>query len=122
VENRTGKGRTLLIGTFPGAGYGSHHTASARAFFAGLLKMGDVEPGLHTDNPAVQARRHSGKGGEYLWVVNPSRSEAKVTVAVKAGPDFRKAEDVWGQRPVTVGERSVTVSVGARDAAVIALR
>jgi beta-galactosidase len=121
VENHFGKGRTLLIGTFPGAGYYRHHSAEAKAFFAGLLKMANVEPRLRSDNTAVQARLHSGAGGNYLWVVNPSRNAAKATVTI-ADPPFHAAADVWADRAVTVAGRNVSVSVPARDGVVIALR
>jgi beta-galactosidase len=121
VENHFGKGRTLLIGTFPGAGYYRHHSAEAKAFFAGLLKMANVDPRLRSDNTAVQARLHSGAGGNYLWVVNPSRNAAKVTVTI-ADPPFHAAADVWADRAITVAGRNVSVSVPARDGVVIALR
>jgi beta-galactosidase len=120
VENRSGKGRTLLIGTFPGAGYYRHHSADAKAFFAGLLKFGGVEPRLRTDNPAVQARLHTG-GGVYLWVVNPTRAAAKVNITITEQA-FQAAEDVWAGRPVAVSGRKVSVEAPPRDAAVIALR
>jgi beta-galactosidase len=122
VENRQGKGRTLLIGTFPGGGYYLHHSPSARAFFAELLKLADVQPKLRTDNSDVKVRLHTGSGGNYLWVVNPSRAEAKVSVVLNAGPAFGRAEDLWGKRDVSVGEHTIAVTVPARDAAVIALR
>jgi beta-galactosidase len=112
----------LLIGTFPGGGYYLHHSASARSFFADLLKLANVDPKLRTNNSTIQARLHSGKGGNYLWVVNPSRAEAKVTVSLNTDVSARTAEDIWGGRPITIDKRSMTVSVPARDAAVIALR
>jgi len=39
VENALGHGRTLLMGSFPGAGYYLHHGAATRELFAGFLKM-----------------------------------------------------------------------------------
>jgi beta-galactosidase len=85
--------------------------------------MAGVEPRLQTDNTKVQARLQGGAGGSYLWVVNPSRAETKVTVSIGgAEPAFHIGEDVWEKLPVSVAGRKVTVSVPARDAAVIALR
>ena len=112
VVRRLGKGRTLLIGTFSGGGYYLHHSTGSRSFFSGLLKMADAEPRLRTDNPAVQARLHTGRSGSYLWVVNPARDASKVTVRLQASDGFRTAEDVtWEHLPVTAGEHSVTVTV-----------
>jgi beta-galactosidase len=120
VENRAGKGRTPLIGTFPGGGYYRHHSAEVKAFFAGLSKIAGVEPRLRSDNGAIQARLHSGRGGNYLWVVNPTRKEAEATVDV-SGVSFGSGEDVWERRPVQVAGGKVSVTIEARDAAVIAL-
>jgi beta-galactosidase len=122
VENLHGKGRTLLVGTFPGGGYYLRHSPATRAFFADLLKLAGAEPMLRTNNPAVQARLHSGKGGNYLWVVNPSHADAKVSVVLSAAPAFRTAEDLWEKRETAVAGHSVTVSIPGRDAAVLALR
>ena len=121
VENRVGKGRTLLIGSFPGGGYSRHHSADAWAFFAGLLKLANVEPRLRSDNPATQSRLHTGPGGTYLWVVNPTRAAAKASVVVR-GQTFQTAQDIWGGLPVTITGQKITVNVPPRDAAVITLR
>ena len=123
VENHYGKGRTLLIGTFPGAGYALHHSPGSKAFFAGLLKFANVEPKVRRDNESVQARLHTGAGGNYLWAVNPSRKEVSVTISLADGlPAFRSAEDRWGNRPVNSGNGKIKVSIPPRDGAVIALR
>jgi beta-galactosidase len=120
VEHEFGKGRALLIGSFPGGGYYLHHSASGKAFFAGLLGWAKMEPRLRMDAPGTQARLHTGAGGSYLYVVNPDRTARKV--AVTLGSAFEGGEDVWGGRKVTVNGRSVEVEVGDRDVAVIRLK
>jgi len=123
VEHRFGKGKTLLIGTFPGAGYYLHHSPEAKAFFAELLGWAGIEPRVRTNNSSVQARLHSGAGGNYLWVVNPSLTGASVTVSLGgSAAQFNKAEDVWGGARVTIKGREVSLTVPPRDAAVVALR
>ncbi|HEY2011926.1 MAG TPA: beta-galactosidase, partial [Bryobacteraceae bacterium] len=123
VEHQFGKGKALLIGTFPGGGYYLHHTASEKAFFAGLLGWAKVEPRLRTDAPGTQARLHTGAGGTYLYVVNPDRAsrEAVVTLGSTYGP-FQSGDDLWGAQKVSVTGRNVKVTAGDRDAAVIRLK
>jgi beta-galactosidase len=120
VEHEFGKGRALLIGSFPGGGYYLHHSTSEKAFFAGLLGWAKMEPRLRMDAPGTQTRLHTGSGGSYLYVVNPDRAARKV--AVTLGSAFEAGEDVWGGRKVTVKGRSVEVEVGDRDVAVIRLK
>jgi beta-galactosidase len=122
IENQYGKGRTLLIGTFPGAGYAHHKSPDAKAFFAELLKLAGVLPQVQSDNAATQSRLHAGPGGNYLWITNPARSAEKTTVSIAAtGPEFRSAADVWENRELSVTGRRITISLPPRDGAVIAL-
>jgi beta-galactosidase len=119
VEHQFGKGRALVIGTFPGGGYYLHHDAAGKAFFAGLLEWAKVSPKLKTDASGVQARLHSGAGGNYLYVVNPDRKPRQIGISV---PDaYSAGEDIWGGQKVSVSGRTVTVTVGDRDAAVVRL-
>jgi beta-galactosidase len=123
AEHSFGKGRTLLLGTFPGGGYYLHHDAGGKAFFAGLLEWANVEPALRSNAPGTQARLHAGAGGTYLYVVNPAREprEVVVTLASGYGP-FNTAEDIWNKAKVSVAGRRVEVSTGDRDVAVIRLK
>jgi beta-galactosidase len=123
VENRHGKGRTLLIGTFPGAGYYLHHSPESKAFFADLLKLANVAPRLQNVNTAVQSRLHEGPGGTYLWITNPTRADAITTVSIgDSGPQFQNATDLWANHRLSVNGQRITVTLPPRDGAVIALR
>jgi beta-galactosidase len=122
VENQVGKGRTLLIGTFPGAGYALHHSADAKAFFAELLKLANVQPQIRNNNSETQARLHTGPGGNYLWITNPTRSTKAATVSIdEHAPQFQNVSDLWENSAVAVNGRSLTVTLAPRDGAVILL-
>src|SRR5687768_4736329 len=69
VERRSGKGRTLLIGSFPGAAYFLHHSPETKAFFASLLDWAGLAQQVKVSPPDVKARLHTGSGGSYLWVL-----------------------------------------------------
>jgi beta-galactosidase len=124
VENSHGKGKTLLIGTFPGAGYFANHGASTKDFFAGLLDWAGIEQQTVSSDPDLKARLQTGAGGSYLWVVNPTRRMIRTSVTISDRlPEFRTAEDLWQeQKQVVVDGRRVEVTVEDRNAAVIRLR
>jgi len=122
VENEFGKGKTLLIGTYPSAAYFLHHTAGTREFFAGLLEWGSVTQGVLSNDPDVKARLHVGPAGKYLWVLNPTRIPRDVTIRLTGGVEgLREEKDLWDGKPVILDGNAVKVTVGDRNAAVIAL-
>jgi beta-galactosidase len=123
VENTLGQGRTLLIGSFPGAGYTLHHGAPTRELFAGFLKLAGLTQQIAIDNPALQARLHQGAGGTHIWVTNPTRDakQGTITLATATG-QFQSAVDVWGDARITQAGRQFTMNVPARDAVVAMLR
>jgi beta-galactosidase len=123
VRNSFGQGKTLLFGSFPGAGYYLHHAAATKEMFAGLLDMAGVKPMTKVSDGSIQARLHRGAGGSYLWVTNPTRDAvtAKVELSAAAG-DYSTGEDIWGNQKVELVGKTINVSVPGRDAAVIALR
>lgn len=123
VEHTFGRGRTLLLGSFPGAGYFNHHSKETQELFADFLDLAGVQQAVRTDDLALTARIHQGAGGTYLWVVNPSHQDrsAKITMAAEYGT-FSKGDDIWLNRSSTVVGSDVNVAVGARNASVIRLR
>lgn len=120
VENKFGRGQTLLLGTFPGGSYDRNHAPETRAFFAGLLAWAGIKPQVQSSDSEVKARLHRGEGGAYLWVVNPTR--ASKTVKISLPSTFQTATELWqGPNQPTLAGDTVTVTVDDRNAAVIRL-
>ena len=125
VEYRAGSGRTLLIGTFPGASYFLKHEPSTREFFAGLLEWAGVKQWSTVSDPAVRARLHQGSGGTVLWVVNPTREPRTVTVTLDArAGKYAAAQELWqtGVDAPAVSGSQVKVTVSDRNVAVVRLQ
>ncbi|NLY29022.1 MAG: hypothetical protein GX047_00115 [Firmicutes bacterium] len=122
VEARYGKGKTMLIGTFPGCGYFNGSTQGSKAFFASLLDWAGVTQLVKCSEPRLTARIHAGEGGTYLWVTNPTRTtlQARLALSKELG-NFSKVKLLWGQYEPTLDDGVVDVLVGGLDAAVIKL-
>ncbi len=132
VDHVWGQGRTRLVGTMCGHGYGSIIGSSpGPAFFAQVLEFGGKTPNVRLQHPAmerpdVQARLHAGPGGTFLWVINAGREAARVELelGMQWGP-LKGVHVLWpeqdeGASAVADG-RTITVSVAPRDGVVLAL-
>jgi beta-galactosidase len=121
VENSFGKGKTLLIGSYPGAGYFKHHSPETKQFFSGLLDWADVNQKVISSDGDIKARLHKGDGGTYLWVLNPSRDSRQVTISLTDKTELKKANDLWAGTPISIDKNSVILTIQDRDAAIIKL-
>jgi beta-galactosidase len=130
VDHEYGRGRTRLIGTFPGYGHFHRPSTDSRGFFFDLAEWARVAPhvqvwesssGLTADG--VVARLHRGDDATFLWVLNHDREPASVSVEVgeRWGP-FREARVRWGDGTAALDGQQVTAQVGGRDATIVELR
>lgn len=119
VENMFGKGRTLILGTMPGAGFFTHtDDAPTAVFFASLLP--EPQHVTSTDE-RIKARLHAGSGGLYLWVANPTRQDIPVELCVReCVGDFSHTRTAWGATATTEA-RTVRLIAPARDVNVLEL-
>jgi beta-galactosidase len=122
IDHTFGKGRTLLLGTMVGHGYGARGEDSrSPVVFESLLWWAGKTKHVSCTQPSIKARLHDGAGGTYLWVANPTREPRPVRLWVSEvwGP-FSSCRSLWGAEAVVEG-RTVMLNAGARDVAVIAL-
>jgi beta-galactosidase len=120
VEHMSGGGRTLLIGTFPGGSYYLNHLATTREFFAGLPGWAGIRQQVQSSDSEVKARLHTGAGGTYIWVVNPTRMARAVKITLPS--TFQRATELWQQssNPTVIGN-TLTATIEGRNAAVVRL-
>ena len=121
VDNHYEQGRTRLVGSMAGSGYGAHTDNRSASFFADVLDWAGQEQHILTSDSRIKARLHKGAGGTFLWVANTSRQEVPVqlTLSDKWGP-YTSARTLWGAEAM-VDEHRVNLDAGARDVAVLEL-
>lgn len=84
VENSFGKGRTLLVGSHPGAAYFKSSTPENLGYFRAVFDWIGKQRHVDTGNPQVLARLHLGSDGGALWLLNQTRTPQPVTVTLGA--------------------------------------
>lgn len=133
VDHSYGKGRTRLIGTMIGYGHATHAArvpGSATApcepggnhrVFRDLLAWAGKVPDAVISDPLIVARLHTGEGGTYLWVANPTRRDRAVNITLSQDwSDFTSARSLWGAG-ADVRDGSLTMTAPARDVTVLRL-
>ncbi|MBW2257537.1 MAG: beta-galactosidase [Deltaproteobacteria bacterium] len=121
VDHAWGRGKTRLIGSMLGWGYGVHGEEPSGSFFEETLAFGGRSQHVRCSDGRVKARLHDGEEGTFLWVANPARRDlpVRLTLSDRWGP-FAHAETLWGA-DASVQDRAVTLTAPARDVSVIAL-
>lgn len=115
VENTFGKGKTLLIGSFPGAGY----FRKPFPFFPDLLHWAGLRPRILVSDPLLKARLHNGPNGHVLYVINPTRDPR--TASINLPLTVLSARDLWQKKPAKADGHRLLVTVEGRNAAVLRL-
>tara|TARA_R100000365_G_C2748538_1_gene80387 strand:- start:133 stop:2265 length:2133 start_codon:yes stop_codon:yes gene_type:complete len=115
VENRFGKGCTLLIGTHPSVAYFKTQDQGGSHYFRRVLDWAERMPRIVSSNCNVQARLHEGGDTTYLWIVNSTRQRQSGQIRVD-GVAVDGGKVHWGDG-ASLGHGRF--SVGSRDALVV---
>jgi beta-galactosidase len=117
VEKANGKGKSMLIGSFPSVAYYEDNSPVNRNFFAELYKWGGYDREILVSNPAVHARIFEGKG-LYLMLVNQSDRQAECGVALASRSSANCKRVLWGNAPKCRGN-TIDALIGAKDVLII---
>lgn len=129
VTNSFGGGRTLLIGTMVGRGYGRRADsapagiglAADHALFETLFGFGSsAHPYTRRSDHRIRVRVHAGEGGTFVWVANPVRHDVEVTVTISDRWRFTAARPLRGPEARGSGQ-SMRLLAPARDVCVYEL-
>ncbi|MFD0677750.1 MULTISPECIES: beta-galactosidase [unclassified Paenibacillus] len=124
VEHAHGKGKTLLIGTFPSIGYYKTHDTANAAFFLKVLDWAEVTPHVWLSDPSLQARLSQNTDGSlFLWIINPGRESIMTDIKLSDTFGLQVADRVyWGTGGYSQEGSTLRATLPGRDAWVIGLR
>ncbi len=120
VDNAYGKGRTRLLGTMCGYGYGSHPENRDPSIWAELLRFAGIEPRVSSSDSRLKARIHEGEGGLWLWVANPTRENIAATITLNGQDALTTASVHWGGE-MSVDGNALFVNASARNVTIAKL-
>jgi beta-galactosidase len=117
VEAAYGKGKALLVGSYPAAAYHSAPSEDARRWFVSLLDWAGVERKLVAEG-GVEARWLESGGGRIVFVFNHDREAKQVRLRWREQADWRITDLLADRRARATFElagRSVAVLLFERE-------
>jgi beta-galactosidase GanA len=113
-----GKGRAMIVGSFPGSAYFHFKNPANGRFFAGLaewLKIpSPVEVAVSEPGAFVEARLLEGDGYGILFAFNRGEKEAEARLSVRMGGVDVTAREIETGRPVNVSKDADRFVVGGK--------
>jgi len=123
VEHKYGKGKTLLVGTFPSESYGRTKDSETLDYFRYILEWAGKHPSVTVTKSSIRIRLQNGEGGKYLWALNPTDNEDQTTaeIAEDLGPIHVEAA-LWGSFIGQAAGNKINLRVPGKDAVILKLQ
>jgi len=112
VDNSFGKGKTRLIGTFPGITLMRTLDGGSELLIRDAFRYAGIRPRIECPDATVKARLHKGTAGDFLWIVNTgcAPADTKITLSNALG-NYRRAEDLATGRSLAVRDGIIPVTL-----------
>jgi beta-galactosidase len=125
VEHTYGSGKTLLVGTFPSAGYYHTHDSGNLDYFSKVLGWAGVNLHVKLSDSSLQARLCRGTDDAlFIWILNPHREQQRINIELSDTYGTWSADNVYwgGTEAWSQHGTKLQVSVPGRDAVIIRLK
>ena len=119
VSHAYGKGKTVLIGTFPSEAYNRTESKEVEQLFAQLLKSTGAAQLAATDNRDVTVRVSENDGVKFVWAINHCYETVKTAVTVAGGEGV--AETLWGGEP-QFSQGKYAIEIPPQDAVIFKIK
>ncbi|WP_274650967.1 beta-galactosidase [Paenibacillus humicola] len=122
VQHSFGKGKAMLVGTFPSEGYFRTKDENGMEYFRRVFAWSGGNQSVKVNGPHLRVRLQDGAGGKFAWILNPHRESAEAEIEIS--PQFAKIASckvLWGDPNTAVRDNLFSIRVPAKDAIVLQL-
>ena len=120
VENEFGRGKAVLVGTYPGISCELGCKAAGKLLVDLAAYMG-VVPNASSGHSKVWVRLHWQRNAAIAYVVNMADDDLAVTLALAPELEVRMLRDVATSESIPPGKMGFPLRVAARDARIFHL-
>ena len=103
VENRYGKGRAILVGSFPALSYQRGHDPSTKRLLLALARSAGISPEVSVSGAGtseVEVRRLTSDRVQFVFAFNHAPTPAQATITIRLGWPQVKGQNVNTDQPV----------------------